>query len=95
MMRKFNWKRGLIGGGIVFGVMAFSFYPIISKHNPEPEVSYEEIHNCLPIPDDVPPTFKGGTPIDWDCEMAAYYYNGDLVFHKDTLGNLIAIEKIE
>jgi hypothetical protein len=59
-----------------------------------PDVSYDLIHNCLPIPDDVPATFKSGTPIGWDCEMKAFYVNGDLVLHYDSTGGLIAIEKV-
>jgi hypothetical protein len=59
-----------------------------------PDVSYDLIHNCLPIPDDVPTTFKSGTPIGWDCEMAAFYYNNDLNFHYDDEGGLVAIEKV-
>ena len=93
-MKSFNWKRGLIGGGIVLGMIGLSFYPIVYGHSPEPEVSYEEIHNCLPLPEDVPPTFKNGTPIEWDCEMAAFYYNGDLNFYYDDNGGLIMIEKV-
>jgi hypothetical protein len=59
-----------------------------------PDVSYDDIHNCLPLPDDVPATFKSGTPIGWDCEMKAFYVNGDLVLHYDSTGGLIAIEKV-
>jgi hypothetical protein len=59
-----------------------------------PEVSYEKIHNCLPIPDDVPHTFKSGTPIKWDCEMAAFYKNGDLILHYDNDSGLVMIQKV-
>lgn len=62
--------------------------------NTEPDVSGEDLHNCLPIPNDVPKTFAGGTPIEWDCEMAAFYYNGDLKFYYDSLGGLTMIEKV-
>lgn len=60
----------------------------------EPDVSYDLIHNCLPIPDDVPKTFSEGTPIPWDCEMKAFYLEGDLKFHYDSLGGLVMIEKV-
>jgi len=60
----------------------------------EPDVSYDDIHNCLPIPDDVPTTYKNGTPIEWDCEMKSFYVNGDLIFHYDVDGNLMMIEKV-
>lgn len=60
----------------------------------EPDVSYELIHNCLPIPDDVPKTFASGTPIDWDCEMNTFYKNGDLNFYYNDEGGLVAIEKV-
>ena len=93
-MRSFNWKRGLIGGGVIVGLVVLSFYPIVHGHTPEPDVSYDLIHNCLPIPDDVPTTYKGGTPIEWDCEMASYYYNGDLNLYYDQDSALIAIEKV-
>jgi hypothetical protein len=92
-MREFNWKRGLMGGGIVLGFIVALFYPIVKGHSAKPEVSYDKIHNCLPIPDDVPATFKSGTPIGWDCEMAAYYKNGDLILHYDKDGGLVMIEK--
>lgn len=59
-----------------------------------PDVSYDLIHNCLPIPDDVPKTFSSGTPIEWDCEMKAFYLNGDLKFYYNDEGGLVAIEKI-
>jgi hypothetical protein len=60
----------------------------------EPDVSYELIHNCLPIPDDVPKTFASGTPIDWDCEMKAFYVEGKLNFYYNDAGGLVAIEKV-
>ncbi len=60
----------------------------------EPDVSYDEIHNCLPIPSDVPHVYKSGSPIEWDCEMNSYYKNGDLILHYDSDSNLIMIEKI-
>lgn len=93
-MRKFNWKRGLIGGGVLLGLIVLSFYPIVHGHSAEPDVSYDLIHNCLPIPDDVPKTFSSGTPIEWDCEMKAFYLNGDLKFYYNDEGGLVAIEKI-
>lgn len=94
-MREFNWTRGLLGGGILIGIMAFSFYPIISEHTPEPEVSYDEIYNCLPLPDDVPAKFASGTPIPWDCEMATFYKNGDLKLIYNKKGGLVAIQKLK
>jgi hypothetical protein len=59
-----------------------------------PDISYDDIHNCLPLPDDVPAKFKNGTPIGWDCEMASFYHNGDLNLYYDDDGELIAIEKV-
>lgn len=60
----------------------------------EPDVSYELIHNCLPIPNDVPKTYASGAPIDWDCEMKSFYVDGKLNFYYNDEGGLIAIEKV-
>ena len=92
-MRNFNWKRGLIAGGVLVGLIVLSFYPIVHGHSSEPDVSYDLIHNCLPIPDDVPETYAGGTPIEWDCEMNSFYKDGRLKLYYNDEGGLVMIEK--
>ena len=75
-------------------ILAITLVSLGCHDNKAPEVSYDDIHNCLPIPDDVPKTYAGGTPVEWDCEMQAFYVNGDLKFYYDSLGGLTMIEKV-
>ena len=75
-------------------ILAITLSAVGCNFDETPDVSGEDLHNCLPIPNDVPKTFAGGTPIEWDCEMQAFYVNGDLKFYYDSLGGLTMIEKV-
>jgi len=75
-------------------ILLVSTFVFSCNTSSEPDVSYELIHNCLPIPDDVPKTFASGTPIGWDCEMKAFYVEGKLNFYYNDAGGLVAIEKV-
>jgi len=83
---EFNWRRGLIGGGILGIIILASFAPMIYKEynkTPEDRLAEEEkwdkIYSCLPIPDDVPKEYVWGPDVKWNCTLQSAYNDGKLI----------------
>ena len=90
---EFNWKWGVIGSIVILAMSA------CVNRTPEQELAFEEkwdnIHNCLPIPDDLPKKYECGPYVKWNCTLQSSYNDGDLRIAYPENGDKTTCEFIE